>query len=168
MWTRASLPSFSKKAKQITSSPPLPEIVFTFKKENLPGSHLTVSDKAGNHVADWKSPILSMGTTTLTFPNGSKHSSHPIEIKPLGVGRRAESFVKDSVMYTWENERFKIENKNLIKAIGSEKVEVAKYSQKTGHDKEGLLVVNTGEVDELVAVLTCFAVLQHIDSFSKG
>jgi hypothetical protein len=126
-------PEFLKEAKQITFPPPLSEIVFTFKKENLTGSHLTASGKGGNHVTDWKSPILSMGTTTLTFQNGSEHSSHPIEIKPLGVGRRAERFVKDSVMYTWENERFKIENKSLIKAIGSEKVEAAKYKPPQPH-----------------------------------
>jgi hypothetical protein len=71
-------------------------------------------------------------------------------------------------MFTWENERFKIENKSLIKVIGSEKVGVANFSQKTRRDEEGLLVVNTREVDELVAVLTCAIVLQYIDSFTKG
>lgn len=68
-----------------------PNTVFTLKKGNLVSTHLTVADKDGNHIADWKSPILSMGKATLTFPDESEHSSHPIEIKPLGVGRRAES-----------------------------------------------------------------------------
>jgi hypothetical protein len=76
--------------------------------------------------------------------------------------------VKDSVTYIWENDGFKIENKTLAKVIGSTKAEVGKYSQKTGRDKEGVSVVDTREVDELVVILTCIAVFQHKDSFSKG
>lgn len=76
--------------------------------------------------------------------------------------------MKDSVTYIWENDRFKIENKTLAKVIGSAKAEVGKYSQKTGRVKEGVSVVDTREVDELVAILTCIAVFQHKDSFSKG
>ena len=96
-----------------------------------------------------------------------EHNSYPIEIKLLGVDRRAESFVKDKVTHTWKNERFKIENMTLVKVIGSKKA-AAKYSQKTGRDKEGVLVVDTGEVGELVAVSTCVAILQHKDSFSNS
>jgi len=161
-------PDFLKEASKIASSPPIPEKVFTLKKGNLIGSHLAISDKDGNNVADLKSPILSIGATTLTFPDGSENSSHPIEIKPLGIGHRAESFVKDSVTCTWENERFKIENKTLARIIDSEKMEVARYSQKRGRDNEGVLVLDAREVGELVSVLTCVEVLQHINSFSKG
>ena len=78
----------------------------------------------------------------LIFPDGSEHSSYTVKIKPLGVGRRAESLLR-TVTYIWGNGRFKIENKTLVKVIGSEKAEVAKYRQKTGHDKEVLLVVDT-------------------------
>jgi hypothetical protein len=76
--------------------------------------------------------------------------------------------VKDSVTYIWENERFKIENKTLAKVIGSAKAEAGKQSQKTGRDKEGVPVADTREVDELVAILTFIAVLQHKNSFSKS
>jgi hypothetical protein len=135
------------------------------KKGNLKGSHLIVADKDSNHIADWKNPIVSIGTTTLTFPEGSKHSNHPIEIKPSGVGRHVESFVKDSMMYVWENERVKVANKTLVKLVESEKVRVARNGQKTGQDTDGVLVVDTGVVDELVAVMTSLAVLRHTEIY---
>jgi hypothetical protein len=119
------------------------------------------------HLASWESPILALGTATISFPDGSSHSRHPIEVKPLGVGRRAESFVKDSVTYVWEMERFKTELKSLVKVVGEERKEVARYAQRAGRDREGMLVIDEGEVDGLVVVLSCVAVLEQRDSFSR-
>jgi hypothetical protein len=76
--------------------------------------------------------------------------------------------IEDSVTYMWENKRFKIENKTLVKVTRSMKAEAAKYSQRTGRENESVLVVDTREIDELVAVLTCVAILRHNDSFSKS
>jgi hypothetical protein len=131
-------PSFLAEAKKLVSSSPPPETIYILKS-NLTSSHLTVTNRTGTHLASWESPILALGTTTISFPDGSSHSSHPIEVKPLGVGRRAESFVKDSVTYVWEMERFKTELKSLVKVVGEERKEVARYAQRAGWDREGVL-----------------------------
>jgi len=45
------------------------------------------------------------------------------------------------------------------------KREVARYAQRSSHEREGLLVLDGREVDELVAVLTIAAMLEAKDSF---
>ena len=102
-----------KKHANTSSSPPKP--LYSLKKENILGSKISVKDGEGTNVAEWSNPITSLGKNKFTFLAESPHSSHDIEIKSLGVGRRAESFVVDSVLYIWEVERFKVERKSLFK-----------------------------------------------------
>jgi hypothetical protein len=45
-------PEFLKEAKRIVSTPSIPDKVFTLKKGNLVGTHMTAADKDGNHIAD--------------------------------------------------------------------------------------------------------------------
>jgi hypothetical protein len=47
----------------------------------------------------------------------------------------------------------------------SEKVGVARYGQKMGQDTDGVLVVDTGVVDELVTVMTSLALLRHTEIY---
>lgn len=44
---------------------------------------------------------------------------------------------------------------------------MAQYAQKNGHVKEGVLVYDKKEIDELVCVLTLCACLEVKDSFHK-
>jgi hypothetical protein len=98
-----------------------------------------------------------------SFPQGSPHSGHDIEMKPISIGRRAEGFTKDSTLYFWD----KVDNiAVLTKVVGEKRVEIAKFGAKHGYDKGGALALDTAQLDELVTVITCVALLQQLDSFS--
>lgn len=54
----------------------------------------------------------------------------------------------------------------LYKARGAKKIEVARYESDSGSFiAGGLLALETREVDALVAMLTCMAVLNQRDAF---
>ena len=53
-------------------------------------------------------------------------------------------------------------------APNQKKVEIARYSQKSGYATEGLMVLNDHELDDLVAILTLCAVLAVVDSFARS
>jgi len=125
------------------------------------GTHYLLKDRAGNEVAEWKSGILSFGRTSFKFPQGSEHAGEEFDIKPVSTWKRAEAFVKDGITYTWDVDKSHHEHRTLSKVVDGEKMEVARYAQKHVHDKEGLLLLNGKEVDEMVAVLTLCA-----DSFA--
>ena len=112
---------------------------------------------------------MGYGVTHITFPADSVRCSHTLEVKPLSTARRAQSFVKDSVPYAWETPGgFKSGRMSLYKLIGSKKIEVARYKSESGRfHTGGPLVLETREVDELVASLTCMALLNQRDAFYK-
>ncbi|KUJ17678.1 uncharacterized protein LY89DRAFT_58922 [Mollisia scopiformis] len=176
-----------------SSGEPFPPVLYTLKKENLFGTHFTAKDDKGIEVAEWKSPILSlhMGTTQITFLHPDQHSDEStltpipsgmqieatptvehhevngemVQVRPVGVGRRAEDFVKDGMRYIWEVERHKHEHKNLHKVIHAEsptpsKILIASFAQPSPHSKDGLLVLDSRELDPLTGILTLCAMLE--------
>lgn len=50
-------------------------------------------------------------------------------------------------------------------AVGKVKREVARYAQRSAHEREGLLVMDGAEVDEMVAVLTVCAMAEGKEHF---
>jgi hypothetical protein len=161
-------PEFKASAKQVaTSSLPSPPAFTLTQAHWYSNSRLTVTDTTGAQLAEWHSPILSYGVTRIKFPKESPHCSHGLEVKPLSVARRAQSFVKDSSTYVWEGrKRFESGCMSLYKCVAGKKIEVARYeSERGGFCVGGPLVVERREVDELVAVLTCMAVLSQLDGF---
>src|SRR4051794_24642039 len=78
------------RAKTLHISSDAPAPIFTLHKENLLGTHLIVKDGEGVQVGEWRSPVLNYGTTTIKFPASSEHSETDIQVKPVGVFRRAE------------------------------------------------------------------------------
>lgn len=58
------------------------------------------------------------------------------------------------------------EHKTLFKVLDGERREVARYGQKNNREKEGVLMVDGVDVDDLVAVLTVCAMLDVRDSFA--
>jgi hypothetical protein len=153
-----------------------------------------VTDAAGRQVAQYKAPISAMGTTALTFPESSTHSSHQIQVKPVGLGKRTEGFVKDSVEFLWEpmgskgeggNGNENVANPDLVRLKGKErrmrlcrmgpgeerrvKSVVGEFAGGRSLAEGGTLALDTGGegVDGLVAVLSCVAVLGRRDSFAK-
>lgn len=161
-------PEFKASAKRLASSTPPLAPIFTLTRAHwYSSSRLTVTDSAGTQLAEWHSPIMAYGATHIRFSADSPHCSHELEVKPLKIGRRAQSFVNNSTTYVWETGgRFKSGRMSLYKAIGAKKIEAARYESDSGtFIAGGLLVLETREVDELVALLTCMAVLNQRDAF---
>lgn len=148
--------------------------IYTIQRGNWMGLKwkITTQNASGNEeeVANWKHPWLSVGEAVLSFPEGSPHSSHDITLKPKRWGFRTENFVMDSVLYQWEMDSLLHSHGmslfKILPALSADekerKVEVAKYSQKwwgafvTG----GVVMVDSREVDVLVAVLSLAVVLK--------
>jgi hypothetical protein len=105
--------------------------------------------------------------------------------------RHAESFVKDGIAFLWEAEPEALYQKALFKVFftagnrwfwrlvlihpkvvydengKARKREVARFGQQNPKDKEGLLVLDSREVDELIVVLTICAMVEAKDAFLK-
>lgn len=159
---------FNASVKRLVSSSPPPPPIFTLTRAHwYSSSRLTIMDAEGAQLAKWHSPIMGYGVTHITFPEHSTHCTHALEVKPLSVARRAQSFVSDSATYAWETAgRFKSSRMSLYKAIGGKKIEVARYeSESGGFTAGGPVVLVAKEVGELVALLTCMAVLNQRDSY---
>ena len=159
---------FKASVKWLVSSSPPPLPIFTLTRAHwYSSSRLTVTDAKGAQLAKWHSPIMGYRVTHITFPGHSTHCTHALEVKPLSFARRAQSFVNNSMTYTWEAAgRFKSGRMSLYSVAAAKKIEVARYvSESGGFTAGGSLVLVTKEVDELVALLTCMAVLNQRDAF---
>jgi hypothetical protein len=80
-----------EEATKLIDATPAPPTLFTIKKENLLGSHMTVHDKEGKEVAEWKNPILSLhaAKVTIKFLNGEV-GQKTVEVNPIGHDRISE------------------------------------------------------------------------------
>jgi hypothetical protein len=158
---------FKASVKRLVSSSPPPPIFTLTHAHWYSSSRLTVTDAEGAQLAKWHSPIMGYGVTHITFPEHSTHCTHALEVKPLSIFRRAQSFVSDSATYAWETAgRFKSNRMSLYKEIVGKKIEVARYeSESGGFTAGGPVVLATKEVDELVTLLTCMAVLNQRDAY---
>jgi len=160
-------PEFHKSAKRlVVELPQLPLFLSLTRDHWYSSSHIVATNAKDEKVAEWHSPAMSYGNTTITFPEGSTHSDHHLDLKAVKLTARAQSFVKDSITYVWVAEkRFKSGSLSLYKVGESKKVEVARYqSDSGGFVTGGPLAVVTSEVDEVVAALTCLAVLNQRDT----
>lgn len=123
-------------------------------------------------LAESSSPILAFGVTNIVFPPNSLHSSHPITVRPTNATRRSQSFVHDSVSYAWDVNKTLFPGGggvlSLYKGVGStSKIEIGRYQSDNGKViPGGVMVIDSDEVDVLIAVLTLLAVLSQRDSFS--
>lgn len=123
-------------------------------------------------LAESSSPILAFGVTNIVFPPDSLHSSHPITVRPTNATRRSQSFVHDSVSYAWDVNKTLFPGGggvlSLYKGVGSaSKIEIGRYQSDNGKViPGGVMVIDSDEVDVLIAVLTLLAVLSQRDSFS--
>jgi hypothetical protein len=151
--------------EQAKSSATSFEPQFVIKKKPWSPGTVVVLDAEEKLVATLSMSILSFGVRTFTFPEDSQHSGHKIEMRPCGIGRKEEMFVKDSVLYFWEAESSK--RRTLYKVLGGKKTVIAKYAAKHGYLKQGILTLDSAELDELVGLLSCFALLNQVDSFTK-
>ncbi|OKL57363.1 hypothetical protein UA08_07429 [Talaromyces atroroseus] len=123
-------------------------------------------------LAEYVSPLLAYGVTNISFPDDSLHSSHPITVRPINATRRSQSFVQDSVSYVWDVNRTLFPGGggvlSLYKGIGAnKKIEIGRYQSDNGQFVPGgLVVIDSDEVDVLIAVLSLMSVLAQRESFS--
>jgi hypothetical protein len=80
-----------EEATKLIDGTPAPPTLYTLKKENLLGSHMTVHDKEGKEVAEWKNPILSLhaGKVTIKFLDGEA-GQKTVEVNSIGHDRISE------------------------------------------------------------------------------
>ncbi|KAF2816938.1 uncharacterized protein BDZ99DRAFT_564759 [Mytilinidion resinicola] len=140
-----------------------PTPCYTLTRQNWLGLRYTITDVASVPVAEWKHPWSSVGEALLTFPADSTHSTHAVALRNKRWGRRTETFVMDSVTYEWASDSLLVSQyMTLYKVLGSQRAEVGKFAAKRwgGWSTGGTFVVDTNEVDELVAVLSLAVVLK--------
>jgi hypothetical protein len=127
---------------------------------------LVMLDQAasGAELARWHHPLLSSGKATLTFPEGSPHASHELSVAPKRLFRRANAWVQDSVEWEWDaDSRWKSNRLTLYKHVGGQRVVAARYAQPWGNwVAGGVLVVDSGSVDAVVATLTVLVMLKKM------
>jgi len=184
-----------EEATKLIDATPAPPTLYTVKKENLLGTHLTVHDKEGKEVAEWNNPILTLHAGQVTIKFLGEQDQNTVTVKPVSHERLSESFELNNKTYIWEAESKHHEFKHLYELIQTTKTlpppdastsspegevlatpvittkkarEIARYVQKHVHGhghaggKEGLLVIDSAEVGELVGVLTLIALLENI------
>jgi hypothetical protein len=79
-----------EEATKLIDATPAPPTLYTLKKENLLGTHLTVHDKEGKEVAEWKNPILSFRAGKVTIKFLGEQEQKTVEVNPIGHERISE------------------------------------------------------------------------------
>ncbi|KAK1750372.1 hypothetical protein QBC47DRAFT_393978 [Echria macrotheca] len=117
-------------------------------------------------VATLSGPLAALGRWTLTFADAT-HAAHAVEMRPTGMGHKADVFVLDSVPFFWDPCDGGRVLWELFKVVGGKRVLVGAYSVAHHWNKNGVLGVDTDQVDEVVAIMTCVAAIGRSDSFRK-
>ena len=145
---------------------------YTIAKESgLLGRTSTMfSVEDGKEIAYWKHPALALKSAELTFPEGSPHASHSITMKTRHVSSMANEWVQDSVKYEWEcPSQWKAGQYTLFRTAAGTRSVIGRYSQSMIKILAGgVLLVDTKEIDEVVAVLTMCVMLRRMLQRTAG
>lgn len=130
---------------------------------------LKAMDHQGSPMAEMSCPLFAFGSWDIKFPVDNPYSNHNINMKPMGPGSRADIFVKGSTPYFWDRDAMEGggEGARLFKAINGMKSEVGRYVKQNSRKRGCVLSVNEGEIDAVLAVLTCVAGIKTLASFRK-
>jgi len=79
-----------EEATKIVDGTPAPPVLYTLKKENFLGTHLTVNDKEGKEVAEWKNPILSFHANKVTIKFLGDAEQKTVDVTPIGHDKISE------------------------------------------------------------------------------
>ena len=144
-------------------------VALKLHRSSLFSNSMEVKDGNDGAVASLSTTLLAFSHWTLSFPDGSPHATHAIELRPTGIGSRADVFVKESVPFFWEMVGGPSGGRvdKLFRVVDGKRVEVARFFAKHMRDHEGVLFLDRAMVDEVVAGVTCVAVLNRLDSFRK-
>ncbi|KAK3318878.1 hypothetical protein B0H66DRAFT_558339 [Apodospora peruviana] len=142
------------------------------------------STEEEKEIAQLAGPLLSLGRWKFIFADAT-YSSHKIEMRPTGVGSRADVFVKDSLLFFWEpvahgqRARYVLWKGTAGEEESRQREVVGVYALVAHHGhghwhgesgkkrkgRRGVLVVDDSKVDKVVAVLTCVATVNRVESF---
>lgn len=79
-----------EEATKLIDATPAPPTLYTVKKENLLGTHLTVHDKEGKEVAEWNNPILTLHAGQVTIKFLGEQDQNTVTVKPVSHERLSE------------------------------------------------------------------------------
>jgi hypothetical protein len=135
--------------------------LYELKRGTFSSTMLFHDVKAGGMVvAELDMSILKhFGGWNMRFPEKSSRSSHDIEFRPLGLWKKDEVFVKDSIPYAWDISNGK--SGLLHKMVDGQKILVAEFSAKTWFKNSCILILNTELLDDIVTLASCVAVLNR-------
>ena len=128
----------------------------------------TMTDgRTGDRLCDLNITFISFDSSKVRFPAGSPHSRHEIEVAPVDdaatrEGVRHECFIRHSVPYFWDMTSGG-PHAVLYKCLNQQRCVVGKVAS-YGFDKDAILVLNTDEVDEVVALATAVILLNGRDA----
>lgn len=141
------------------------DVKYVVKGKSWLSNAIDLSSQDGTPIASLGSGIKSLGHRKLSFTQGSEHSSHDIEFQTLGMGKKGNMFVQESVVYFWECPGGET---MLTKVVGEgKKIKVGRYLAKRNWSRQGLFLVDEAGVDVVVALMTCLGTLSQSDSFTK-
>ena len=128
----------------------------------------TMTDaRSGEKLCDLDITFVSFDNSSVRFPANSPHSRHKIEVHPVDdvatrAGVRHECFIRHSVPYFWDMTAGG-PHAVLYKCLNQQRCLVGKVAS-YGFDKDAILVLNTDEVDEVVALATAVILLNGRDA----
>ncbi|KFY05078.1 hypothetical protein O988_00280 [Pseudogymnoascus sp. VKM F-3808] len=151
----------NEKAKDAALKKPA---MLEFHRSGRLSSNFTVKDTSNAVIAELSGPLLSLGRWTLGFVADSPHSDHDILVRPAGMMSRADEFVKDSIPYYWDI----LDGRKLCKlykVMDGKRVEIAHFLGENARARDGVLLLDGEQLDEVVACLTCVVMLNRSESF---
>jgi hypothetical protein len=112
----------------------------------------------------WKPSRTSVSSNTFSFPSDSPHSSHNLVMaRPKWYKTRTETFVQDSIEYTWRWDGHSRRRFTLWRVRGQEETAVAKYSAPYRLTRRGgTLLVNAEHVNIVITIVSCVANLLKV------
>ncbi|KAH8896170.1 hypothetical protein GQ53DRAFT_9726 [Thozetella sp. PMI_491] len=123
-------------------------------------SHIQFNDAADAAIAELNVPIFKHGTWRFGFPPLSEHSKHEIEMK--SAGHNDEIFIKDDIIFFWELKGHMAGK--LYQVSNGKRIQVGEFAAAPTYNEECVLMLDTRHIDEVVAILSCVALLSRIDS----
>ncbi|KAF2663669.1 hypothetical protein BT63DRAFT_418579 [Microthyrium microscopicum] len=143
------------------SKSPLESMILV-NRDRWYGNNFTFNESNGAKIAEWKGGWHSNSDNQIMFPAESAICSHAITMEVDSYFKFRDSFVVDSVKFVWlATNAVSMRAFELRKIIAGEQTEVARFWQPLGQFKQGgILIVNTEEVDPIIAILTNLVVLR--------
>jgi hypothetical protein len=155
-----------KRAKEEVTKTTTPS--FSAAKKGMLSTDWTVKDPTDSTLVTFDAKVSGFGKWEFAFPENSPHSTHPIELLPVGAHKKEKMFVMESVPFFWE---MKWADKAcvLYKVVDQKRVVVAEYqSVESGFKKNLMLVADDSEIDPVVVLATAVAMANMVHSFDKA